>query len=194
MVEDINQAIYIIKQLLERMVIPPAQPTSRLRSAIERSRVEQQVAKATTRGNATSNCCANSQQVFCSWVESTRLATTIRRKHDEVGPSRPQNISASGRTTRPDTVTKSREREPTEDALRPLRNIFERLGRSRGEDMRTHLEARRNSMTSKRREDLLIVSPINDEINELRARLEKLEARNTKANPSTSTSPFSMEI
>ena len=53
MVEETNQAIHTIKQLLERMVIPPAQPTPRLRFAIERPRVEQQVAKTTTRGNAT---------------------------------------------------------------------------------------------------------------------------------------------
>ena len=33
------------------------------------------------------------------------------------------------------------------------------------------LEARRTLATSKRREDLLVVSPTNDEINELRARL-----------------------
>ena len=60
--------------------------------------------------------------------------------------------------------------------------------------MSTHLEARRNSTTSRRRKDLLIVSPINDEINELRARLRKLAARNIEAAPSTSISPFSVEI
>ena len=47
--------------------------------------------------------------------------------------------------------------------------------------MHTHLEARHNSETSRRREDLPIVSPINDEINKLRARLEKLAARNIEA-------------
>ena len=57
--------------------------------------------------------------------------------------------------------------------------------------MRTHLETRHNSMTSRKREDLPIIYPINDEINELRARLEKLAARNTEGAPSTSTSPFS---
>ena len=60
--------------------------------------------------------------------------------------------------------------------------------------MHTNLKARRNSATSRRTEDLSIVSPINNEINELRARLEKLVARNTDAAPSTSTSPFSVEI
>ena len=103
-------------------------------------------------------------------------------------------MAASGCTTRPDAIVKSRENEIIKDALRPLHNVFNRLGQSRGEDMRTHLEARRTSVTSRRREDLSVVSPINDEINELRARLEKLVVRNTKAAQSTSTSPFSTEI
>ena len=60
--------------------------------------------------------------------------------------------------------------------------------------MRTHLEARLNSATFRKKEDLLVVSLINDEINELRVRLKKLAARNTKAAPSTTTSPFSVEI
>ena len=47
--------------------------------------------------------------------------------------------------------------------------------------MCTHLEARHTSAASRRREELPVVFPINDEINELRARLEKLEARNTEA-------------
>ena len=115
-------------------------------------------------------------------------------RHDEAGPSRPQNMTALGSTTRPDAIVKSREREIAEDALRPSRNVFDRLGRSRGEDMRTPLEARRTSATSRRREDLPIVSLINDEINELRVRLEKLAARNTEATQSTSTSSFSAKI
>ena len=80
------------------------------------------------------------------------------------------------------------------DFLIPSCNVFDKLGRSRGEDMHNHLEARRNSATSRRREDLSILSPINDKINELRARVEKLGTRTTKATPSTSTSPFSSEI
>ena len=103
-------------------------------------------------------------------------------------------MTASGRTSRPDAIVKSQEREITEDALKLSCNIFDRLGRSIGEDMLTHLEAKYTSVTSKRREDLPVVSPINDEINELRARLEKLAARNTEAAQSTSTSPFNAEI
>ena len=80
-----------------------------------------------------------------------------------------------------------------EEALRSSWNIFDRLSRSRGEDMHTYLEARRNSATSKRIEDLPIISLINDKINELRARLKKLAARNTEATPSTFSSSFSAE-
>ena len=59
--------------------------------------------------------------------------------------------------------------------------------------MCTHLEARHTSVTSRRREDLLVVSPINDETNELRAKIEKLAARNIEAAQSTTTSPFNTE-
>ena len=103
-------------------------------------------------------------------------------------------MTASGCTTRPNAIVKSWEREITEDALRPSCNIFDRLERSRGEDMRTHLDVRNTSVTSKRREDLQVVYPINDEINELKARLKTLAARNTEATQSTSTSSSSAEI
>ena len=43
--------------------------------------------------------------------------------------------------------------------------------------MRTHLEVRRTLGTFRMREDLAVVSPINDEINGLRVRLEKLEGQ-----------------
>ena len=72
--------------------------------------------------------------------------------------------------------------------------MFDRLGQSIGEDIRTHLEARRTSATFRRRQEGAVVSPVNDEINELRARLEKLAAKNTEAAQSTSTSPFSVQI
>ena len=109
MVEDTNHAIHTIKQLLERMVIPPAQSSTRLRSAVWGPRVKQQVAKVTTHGNATSTYHANSEQVSLSRAESTYSATTIKRKHDEAGPSWPQNIFASSHTTKPDTIAKSRQ-------------------------------------------------------------------------------------
>ena len=59
--------------------------------------------------------------------------------------------------------------------------MFDQLGQSRGEDVSTHLEVRRTSTTSRRRQEEAVVSPVNDEINELIAWLEKLAARNTEA-------------
>ena len=194
MVEDINQVVDTIKQLLNRMVVPPAQLSIRGRPAAEGLSVEQKVTKATTRGNATSTCRTNSQQVTRSQAESTHSATTARKKHNKARTSRPQNKTASGRPTRLEAPMKSRERELTEDALRLSHNVFDLLGRNIDEDMRTYLEARYNSATSRRRDDHPTFSPINDEINELRDMLEKLVARNTEAKPSTITSAFSTEI
>ena len=131
-------------------------------------------------GNVTSTCRANSQQVTRSHAKSTYSATTARRKNDEVGISCPHNKTSSGRTTRPEAAIRSQEREPIEDTLRSSCNVFDRLGRNRDEDMCIHLEARRNSTTSRKREDLPVISPINDEINELRARLKTLAAKNTE--------------
>ena len=61
-------------------------------------------------------------------------------------------------------------------------------------DMCTHLDVRLASATSRRRQEEAIVSPVNDEINDLRAWLEKLVGRNTEVVQSTSTSLFSVEI
>ena len=72
--------------------------------------------------------------------------------------------------------------------------MFDRIGRNKDEDMRTHLDARHNLATSRRRDDPPTFSPLNDEINELRDRLEKLMAKNIEATPTTPTSPFSAEI
>ena len=64
MAEDTNQTVHNIKQLLENMAVLPTQPTTRGQSSTEGLRVEQQVVKATVRGNATSTRRANSQQVI----------------------------------------------------------------------------------------------------------------------------------
>ena len=83
-------------------------------------------------------------------------------------------MTTSSRTTRPDVVVRSKEREFTEEAFRPSCNIFDRLGRSKGEDMRTHLEVKCTSRPPEG--EKIFFSPINDEINKLRARLKKLAA------------------
>ena len=117
-----------------------------------------------------------------------------RRRHNEAGPSRPQDKAASSRTMRPRATAKLQEKGIMEDPICPSRNVFDRLSQNRGEDMCTHLNARRTLVTSRRRQEEAVVSPVNDEINKLRARLEKLAARNTEVVQSTSTSSFSMEI
>ena len=114
-------------------------------------------------------------------------ATTDRRRSDKARPSQPQDKTVLGRTVRPSAIARSQ-------AHRSSRNVFDRLGRSRGEDMRTHLEVSHTSTTSIMRQEEAVISSFNDKINELRARLEKLAARNTEAVQSISTSPFSVEI
>ena len=122
------------------------------------------------------------------------MATSSRRKCDEAGTSQPHNKTASGRPHRPEAPTRSWENEPIRDALKPARNVFDRISRNRDEDIRTYLEARHNSTTSKKRDDLPAFSPLNNEINELRDRLKKPGAKNTEAAQLTTTSPFSIEI
>ena len=89
---------------------------------------------------------------------------------------------------------KSQENEPTEDAPRPSHNVFDQLGQNKDEDMRTHLDASHNSATSKRKDNPSSFSPLNDEINKLRERLEKLGTKNIEAAPTATTSPFSVGI
>ena len=132
MVEETNQVVHTIKQLLERMVLSPTQSIPRLKFAIEGTQVKQQVTKTTTRGNATLNHRANSQQISRSQAESTRSATTDRRRCDEAGPSRPQNRMTLGPTIWPGVTARSQERRITEDPHRPSHNVFDRLGLSRG--------------------------------------------------------------
>ena len=103
-------------------------------------------------------------------------------------------MTALGHTTRLGAIVRSWERGITKDSYRSSHNVFDRLGRSREENMCTHLEARRTSATTRRRGEEPVVSLINDEINELRARLEKLASRNIEAAQFTSISLFSTEI
>ena len=72
-------------------------------------------------------------------------------------------------------------------------NVFDRLGQNVEEDLRAHLEARRTSGSSKKN-DVPTFSPMHDEINELKKRLDKLAAKSSETMPSTTSSPFSLEI
>ena len=58
-----SQEIGIIKQLLERLLIPRASTTTRCETAIKEWCAEQQVTKTTMRGKVTSERRANFQQV-----------------------------------------------------------------------------------------------------------------------------------
>ena len=74
-----------------------------------------------------------------------------------------------------------------------MRNVFDRLGQNAEEDLGVHLDARRTSASSKKN-DMPMFSPVHDEINELRKRLDKLAAKSSEAAPSTTSSLFSLEI
>ena len=47
---------------------------------------------------------------------------------------------------------------------------------------------------SSKKNDVPTFSPMHDEINELKKRLDKLAAKSSEATPSTTSSPFSLEI
>ena len=71
--------------------------------------------------------------------------------------------------------------------------MFDRLGQNAEEDLLAHLDARRTSVSSKKN-DMPTFSLMHDEINELRKRLDKLVAKSSEATPSTTSSPFKLEI
>ena len=72
--------------------------------------------------------------------------------------------------------------------------MLDRPDQNNEEDLRTHLDARLTSTSSKKKDEVPAFSLVNDEINELRKRLDKLAARNSEVAPSTIISPFSLEI
>ena len=111
----------------------------------------------------------------------------------KVGPSRPYNEVVSGLLPRSATPLGSQEKERTGGGQKPARNVFDRLGQNTEEDLRIHLDARRTSASSKKNH-LPSFSPMHDEINELRKRLDKLTTKSSEATPSTISSPFSLEI
>ena len=75
-----SQEIGIIKQLLERLLVPQALTMTKGDTAVEERRTEQQAAKTTTRGKVASGRRTNSQQVPQSQVESTHLAAPNNKK------------------------------------------------------------------------------------------------------------------
>ena len=71
--------------------------------------------------------------------------------------------------------------------------MFDLLGQIAEEDLCVHLDARRTS-TSSKKNDMPTFYPVHDEINDLRKRLEKLAAESLEVAPSTTSSPFSLQI
>ena len=136
----------------------------------------------------------NSQQVRQSRAESTYLAVPNNKKmNTKVGPSRPCNGMVSGLPSGSAATQRSQEKERTGGASKLTRNVFDRLGQNVKKDLRAHLDAKRTSASSKKN-DVLTFSPMHDEINELKKRLDKLAAKSSKAIPSTTSLPFSLEI
>ena len=69
-----SQEIGMIKQLLERLLVPWTLTATRGKIVVEERLAEQQAAKTTTSGKAASGHRMNSQQVPCSQAESTHSA------------------------------------------------------------------------------------------------------------------------
>ena len=189
-----SQELSNIKGFLERLFVPQAPTTTRGDAAVEERRTEQQAAKTTTRGKVASGRRTNSQQVPQSQAESTQLAVPSGRKtNTKAGPSRPHNEAMSGLPPRSVAPLGSQEKERTGRGPKPTRNVFDRLGQNTEEDLHIHLDARRTSASSKKN-DMPAFSPMHDEINELRKRLDKLAAKSSETTPSTTRWPFSLEI
>ena len=189
-----SQEIGTIKELLERLFIPQALITTKGDNAVEERRIEQQIVKTTTCGKAASGHRMNSQLASLSRAESTQSAIPNSKKtNTKAGPSRPYNEAVSGLPPRSVAPLRSQEKERTRGGPKPTRNVFDRLGQNAEEDLRVHLDARRTSASSKKN-DVPPFSPMHDEINELRKRLDKLAAKSSEATPSTTSSPFSRKI
>ena len=99
----------------------------------------------------------------------------------------------SGLPSRSIALWGSQEKVQTRGASKPSHNMFDRLGQNVEEDLRVHLDARQTSASSKKN-NVPAFSSVHDKINELRQRLDKLAAKSSKATPSSTSSPFSLEI
>ena len=71
--------------------------------------------------------------------------------------------------------------------------MIDRLGQNTEEDLHTHLEAKR-ILASSKKNDVPTFSPMHDEINELKKRLDKLPAKSSEATSSTTRSSFNLKI
>ena len=71
--------------------------------------------------------------------------------------------------------------------------MFDQLGQNAEEDLCVHLDARTMSVSSKKN-DMPVFSLMHDEISKLRKRLDKLAAKSSETTPSTTSSPFNLDI
>ena len=111
----------------------------------------------------------------------------------KAGPSRPYNEAVSGLPLSSIVPLRSQEKERTRGGPKPTRNVFDRLCQNAEEDLRVHLDARR-TLASSKKNNVPTFSPMHEEINKLRKRLDKLATKSSEATPSTTSSPFSLEI
>ena len=163
-------------------------------TAVKKQCAKQQAAKTTKRGKIASGRLVNSQQVACSQAESTYLvALNNKRTHTKAGPSRPRNGTVLGLPPRFVAPQGSQEKEQSGGAPKPSRNVFDWLGQNTKEDLCVHLDVRQTSASSKKN-DVPAFSLVHDKINELRKRLDKLATKSFETTPSTTSSPFSLEI
>ena len=116
-----------------------------------------------------------------------------RKTNTTAGPSRPYNEAVSSLPPRSAAPPGLQEKERTGGERKTTRNVFDRLRQNTEEDLRIHLDARRTSASSKKN-DVPAFSPLHDEVNELQKLLEKLAAKSSETTPSTTSSPFSLEI
>ena len=183
-----------IKELLERLFVPEVPAATSGDNVVEERCTEQQAAKMTMHGKVALGRHTNSQQAPQSRAESTQSAIPNSKKTNaKAGPSKPYNRAVSDLPPRSAAPFRSQEKKQTGGGPKPTRNVFDRLGQNIEENLCVHLDARRTSVSSKKN-DVPLFSPMHDEINELRKRLDKLVAKSLEATPSTTSSSFSLGI
>ena len=156
-----SQEMSSIKGLLERLLVPQAPTMTRGDAAVEERRTEQQAARTTTHGKATSGRHTNSQQIPPQ-TESTQSTVPHNRKtNTKAGPSKPHYEVVPDLLRRPAVPPRSQEKERTERGPKPGRNVFDRLGQNAEEDLRIHLDAGRTSASSKKN-DVPTFTPMHD--------------------------------
>ena len=78
-------------------------------------------------------------------------------------------------------------------APKSLSNVFDWLGHNAKEDLRAHLDVWR-TLASSKKNNVPAFFQVHDKINELRKRLDKLEAKSSEATPSSTSLSFNLEI